>query len=646
MRETQEMRALRLVPLLLVVAAAASSAAPGRDAAPTPRGAVDSGGGRPKELVPGVAIRARWSPDGRRLAFVRPREVETELYVVNADEAAPRLLARSGWFAWSPDGRKIAYTEIEGAEIAISVIGVAGGRRTRLTSRGGLRVTWSPDGRKLAFVRDEALYVINADETGRRRLAPGVRVFGEPSWSPDGRLAFYPCCDTGFGVVNSDGTGLRRLVGRGVLLPAWSPDGRRIALTGDLTTRSGTRLHGTFLIRPDGTGLRRISALDTTTRAAWSPDSRELAVVDLPDVWVIAVAGGAGRRLTEGWRYGYGNSEPQWHPRGLSTAKLGGRYVSPANPTDSLVQGDVVLTRHPVDRLAADGQWVAYAAAACEAWDPRAQSLIRFARCSASDRTFGPGFARDRVAWSFMSPFMGGDNWAVLTNRLDVPAHEPVTFPSGGTSQRNLPTTAFVGDGDLLVFSTWGPCRISMSPPCASEPKTNGALYRLDGERAIRITSSPGPLTPLSVDAGKILVDHEDGRLELLTADGTSLRTFSLNAAILRGALLQGRNLVVLTTSAIEVTDAETGAFLRRWPPLAESAQLVDVQDGVAVLVSGTEIHLLRLSDGREAVIAAPGSGPVLAQLEPSGLFYSYRVVDAKYPGRVDFVPFDRLPLR
>ena len=184
-----------------------------------------------------------------------------------------------------------------------------------------------------------------------------------------------------------------------------------------------------------------------------------------------------------------------------------------------------------------------------------------------------------------------------------------------------------------------------MSPPCASEPKKNGQLYRIDGERGVTIISSPGLLTPISVDDGRVLVDHEDGTYDLLRADGSLLRSFSFNAAVVRGIRLEGRDLAVLTTTSLEVTNAETGEFLGRWPVPGENARLDDVQDGLAVLTVGTTIHLLRLKDGRTAAIDIAGAN-VLTQLEPSGLFYAYRVDDSRYPGRVRFVPFDELPLR
>ena len=97
--------------------------------------------------------------------------------------------------------------------------------------------------------------------------------------------------------------------------------------------------------------------------------------------------------------------------------------------------------------------------------------------------------------------------------------------------------------------------------------------------------------------------------------------------------------------TGIEVTEAETGALLRRWPLPAEGALLADLQDGIAVLTAGGDVHLLRLSDGRASVIRTASTAPVLAQLESSGLFYATTVDDAAHPGRVVHVPWNRLPL-
>jgi dipeptidyl aminopeptidase/acylaminoacyl peptidase len=493
---------------------------------------------------------------------------------------------------------------------------------------------------------------VNADGSGQREVSPEAKVFSA-SWSPDGkRLAFSAVGGEGVFVVGADGKGLHAILEKGSGAVSWSPDGRWIALGPWIDRR------GVSVVRPDGSGLRRIAPLSDLPLEppVWSPDSRAVAYLEggsvleggavslsrAQDVWVARADGRAGRRLTQGWRHGYPLFAAEWHPRRLPTAKLGGAYVRWNVPTDSLAKGNELRTTQPVSHLVADGSRVAaqsqrLGCEKTELWAPSTSALTRFLNdCSR------PGLAGDRVAWVRFSQGAGVDHWLVTTATVAVPREVYVTQVWGYSSPLSDP----VGDGALLVFSSWGPCRISLDPPCAHEPKQNGALFGLRGGKAFRITSSSGALTPVSVDGERILVDHEDGTLELITATGTSLRSFRLNPALVRGVRLQGRDLVVLTPTAVEVTDAETGAFLRRWPVSAADARLEDVQGGVAVLVAGTDIHLLRLTDGRDAVIRAPGLGPVLAQLEPSGLFYSYRVDDTREPGRVAFVPWDRLESR
>jgi len=623
--------------------------------------AANARGGKLREVLVD-AEEPRWSPDGRRLAFLRqaPEDVSLgntfDLFVMRANGSAQRRVTRlqrpdvvsDPNYTWSPDGRRIVYRDVVAGKEVITVIGVNGRHRRRIAK--GETPIWSPDGSRIAFVgeddtlpdvpgREGSLFVVRPDGSSLRQVTHGVSVFpmSPQSWSPDGRfIAFYPCCLKGFAVVDVVRATTRRFLNGKVANPSWAPNGKWIAVSAD----------GTWLIRPDGTGLRRISKLGSPPfYPAWAPDSSALAIEDrccAPDVWVVPVSGARSRRLTRGWRYGYGNYDPAWQPASLPTSKLGGRYVAHSNPTDSLPEGRLLRTTRSVEKLAADGSAVAVdyqgRCNGTEVWEPASRLLVRFrGDCGRV------GFAGAWTAWvDGPSSQMGGDDWWVGTATVDVPGVDTVSRIWG----RTRPLSDLVGDGSLSVFSSWGPCRISQDPPCASEPKTNGELYRLDGKRAVSIARSAAALTPLSVDAGRILVDHENGMLELLRGDGSSLRSFALNAAIVRGVRLQGRDLVVLTTTSVEVTDAETGAFLRRWPLPLEEVRLEDVQGGIAVLVAETQIHLLRLLDGGRAEIHAPGSGPVLAQLEPGGLFYSYKADDAKYPGRVAFIPYDDLPLR
>jgi hypothetical protein len=58
------------------------------------------------------------------------------------------------------------------------------------------------------------------------------------------------------------------------------------------------------------------------------------------------------------------------------------------------------------------------------------------------------------------------------------------------------------------------------------------------------------------------------------------------------------------------------------------------------VLQRGDTIVLMRLDDGR-SVTLTPGRGPVLADLEPAGLYYSY--VTDEGGSRIVFVPRSNL---
>ena len=77
------------------------------------------------------------------------------------------------------------------------------------------------------------VYLMNTDGGGRRKLTSQFSAATSPAWSPDGRkIAFSG--DGDIYVMNADGSSQRRLMRTTGFdsSPAWSPDARKIAFRG------------------------------------------------------------------------------------------------------------------------------------------------------------------------------------------------------------------------------------------------------------------------------------------------------------------------------------------------------------------------------------------------------------------------------
>ena len=109
---------------------------------------------------------------------------------------------------------------------------------------------WSPDGKRIAFGTttpslEHRVLVVNADGSGRRRLAAGLYA----AWGPGGKTIALEQ-DAGVFVRPLARGRVHRVGGRagfGGSCPTWSPDGKRIAL---LTSANLS------IVRPDGRGTQ------------------------------------------------------------------------------------------------------------------------------------------------------------------------------------------------------------------------------------------------------------------------------------------------------------------------------------------------------------------------------------------------------
>ncbi len=227
-----------------------------------------------------VDAQPAWSPDGSRIAFARRQRPggRPDLFAMNANGRGRTRLTRTPVPerdpAWSPNGTRIAYAARTSARgpFRIFVVGADGGAPTQLTTqlrgRADRSPTWSPDGTRIAFVSDRdggfpALYVMNADGSGVRRLTTTAYIDGNPSWSPDGtRIVAERCCANGTSdIVSVDvGTGLASNLTDSTSFqefdPSWSPDGTRIAF---VAFQVGQGNVDVWAMNPDGSGLLRLT---------------------------------------------------------------------------------------------------------------------------------------------------------------------------------------------------------------------------------------------------------------------------------------------------------------------------------------------------------------------------------------------------
>jgi Tol biopolymer transport system component len=175
------------------------------------------------------------------------------------------------------------------------------------------------------------LYAISPKGGAPRVLIPGRDLAdGIASWSPDGsKFAFDRTVNpTGnsvekVGVANADGSNVREIVNGG--LPVWSPAGSEFAFNSE-SSSGPSRI---YVIRPDGSGKRRLSSLRLdATSPAWSPNGRRLAYSGTGRagdfVYVVGENGRGGHRLSP-----VPGGGPAWSPDGKLLAFAGGnsRYT-------------------------------------------------------------------------------------------------------------------------------------------------------------------------------------------------------------------------------------------------------------------------------------------------------------------------------
>ena len=198
----------------------------------------------------------------------------------------------------------------------------------------------SPDGSQVAFadgpLEEARIGIIAIDGSHSRWLTTTGLNADMPAWSPDGTKLAFVATATGSSngrdlyVIDADGSNLRQLTSDAASedQPNWSPDGSTIMY------RSGSKREFNndqeiWTIPADGGSPTRLTHDQIPDEEpAWSPTGRTIVYVHGTDVWSMGANGSSAHRVMRG------AFAPRWSPDGTRIMAL--KYVSANVPAQHL----------------------------------------------------------------------------------------------------------------------------------------------------------------------------------------------------------------------------------------------------------------------------------------------------------------------
>ncbi len=216
---------------------------------------------------------------------------------------------------------------------------------------------WSPDGTRIAFTSDRNgnmdIFVLtvedalqSASNTIEWQLTSSDADDGSATWSPDGsQIAFESDREGNWElyVINVDGSDLRRLTDNAATdrAPDWSPDGSRIAF--ESTRDGGSEI---YVMEADGSNPQRLTDNQAADHGpSWSPDGSRIAFYSTIEggweIFVMSIPQGSDTNIGSPTRLtniGASSSSPDWSPDGSQIAFI--LHLAGANPGLYIMNAD------------------------------------------------------------------------------------------------------------------------------------------------------------------------------------------------------------------------------------------------------------------------------------------------------------------
>ncbi|HYL34502.1 MAG TPA: hypothetical protein VEV17_01170 [Bryobacteraceae bacterium] len=298
-------------------------------------------------IVKGAIRHPAWFADGKRVVYERMLHPASTEHLVPTASRDPEfeLLLSEPFPSFSPDGARLLYSQygnhgVDTRDTSIEMMNADGSDQHTLFHREGFSAfdaVWSPAGDMIAFCVGRyfrapgfpasQVALIKPDGWGFRVIADDGVNNGFPSWSPDGKRIVYKRGRQLVILTLADGK-VTPLTDEAhwYNFPQWSSKDV-IMFTSD---RDGD--FELYSIRPDGTGLRRLTNTPgNDAHSIWSPDGEwilfssarmgfkdEMALYDgVPqpygEIFAMRADGSDVRQLTDNkWE----DSSPGWAPEG------------------------------------------------------------------------------------------------------------------------------------------------------------------------------------------------------------------------------------------------------------------------------------------------------------------------------------------
>lgn len=215
---------------------------------------------------------------------------------------------------------------------------------------------WSPDGKKIAYASDEAIWIMNSDGSGRKKLYDSGAWEGEPEFNKEGnKLFFVTESKTAFSarylsihLMNTDGSGNTKLTENADCRePALSPDGSRVAY---ISHASGN--YDIWMMDSDGGNATRITDDAGDERApSWNPDGNTIVYSSGGNLYTTDIHSLVTQKLSNN---SYNDIEPSFSPDGKIIAfcsDRSGNYdiwmMDSLGNSEAKITGDLFSERSP-----------------------------------------------------------------------------------------------------------------------------------------------------------------------------------------------------------------------------------------------------------------------------------------------------------